>query len=177
MQRLTSGTSSAAAPIPTSISQAPEEFEPSVVREKENARGSWSTTYEASQSSSSSSTILIDSPLSAVQKPQIDVPKVLVKFENANIFAEMFAKDKSKLRTFSWQHFVQAMVDAGCSVTQGSGSTVTFGTGTRTIVFHQPHPEPKIDPVMLTFMGKRLRKWFGWDWDTFAVREEEDTKK
>ena len=62
------------------------------------------------------------------------------------------------------------MVDAGFSVTQGSGSAVSFKNERGVIVFHQPHPEPTIEPVVLLSMGKRLRKWFRWDKDVFATK-------
>lgn len=53
-------------------------------------------------------------------------------------------------------------------MTQSSGSAVSFKNDMGTIVFHQPHPDPTIDPIMLLSMGKRLRKWFGWDAGVFV---------
>jgi hypothetical protein len=96
--------------------------------------------------------------------------KVCVKAENLRLFAAMFPDGKEQtLRQFSWKHFLQAMVDAGFSVTQCSGSAVSFRANNQAIVFHQPHPETTIDPVILLSMGKRLRKWFGWSSDTFEL--------
>ena len=88
------------------------------------------------------------------------------------------------------------MIDAGCIVTQGSGSAVSFsraiaeaertdqsndilrykgGTsrinGSMTIVFHRPHPEPMIDPIMQQVFGKRLGKRFGWSMERFVEKQ------
>lgn len=74
-----------------------------------------------------------------------------------------------------WVNFVAAMVDAGFSGTHSGGSAVTFKDERRgggSIVFHRPHPESIIDDVMLRGMGKRLSKWFGFDKDSFAVRQD-----
>ena len=46
--------------------------------------------------------------------------------ENLSLFEAMFPTEKGATRSFSWQHFLQAMTDAGFSVTQGSGSAVSF---------------------------------------------------
>jgi hypothetical protein len=63
------------------------------------------------------------------------------------------------------------------SVKQGGGSAVIFENkgsikeqGTRgKIVFHKPHPVPKIDPIMLHAWGKRMTKWFGWHREFFVL--------
>ncbi|KXS98022.1 hypothetical protein AC578_8795 [Pseudocercospora eumusae] len=40
------------------------------------------------------------------------------------------------------------------------------------VVFHKPHPDPELDPIILHAMGKRLHKWFGRDRDSFVEREK-----
>jgi hypothetical protein len=65
------------------------------------------------------------------------------------------------------------MVDVGFSVTHRGGSAVSFKGDRGVIVFHRPHPEPNIDPVMLSSMGKRLRKWFDWGRDSFVARTKQ----
>lgn len=115
-------------------------------------------------------------------------PTIRVKPENLKVFAKMFpssASEYSKTGLIDWQHLEAAMVDAGLSATHSGGSAVTFVKkddggakqqhGGR-IVFHKPHPVAKIDPVLLQSMGKRMRKWFGWDRETFATDEEEGVK-
>ena len=44
--------------------------------------------------------------------------------------------------------------------------------GKSSIIFHRPHPDPTIDPIMLRTMGKRVRKWFGWEVESFVDVEE-----
>jgi len=39
------------------------------------------------------------------------------------------------------------------------------------IVFHKPHPSPKIEPVLSLAMGRRTRKWFGWEWEGFVLED------
>lgn len=34
-------------------------------------------------------------------------------------------------------------------------------------MFHKPHPSPILDKVMLSCMGKRMTRWFGWSAETF----------
>ncbi|KAK3686551.1 hypothetical protein LTR37_019721 [Vermiconidia calcicola] len=103
---------------------------------------------------------------------------VQVKAESFRIFTKMFPSDGQEAKGVEkWQQFVTAMVDAGCSAVHVGGSAVSFeqvagiSNGMkRTIVFHKPHPELNIDAKMLQIVGKRLRKWFGWDKETFVVR-------
>ncbi|KAK4543627.1 hypothetical protein LTR36_005272 [Oleoguttula mirabilis] len=105
--------------------------------------------------------------------------RIPVKAESLRIFAKMFPSSAAVVfkGAVRWQQFVTAMADAGCSATHTGGSAVSFdqcaSTGAGgTIVFHKPHPDPEVDAVMLQTMGKRLRKWFGWDADVFVEREK-----
>lgn len=114
------------------------------------------------------------------QGPQ---PLIHLKRENLTVLTHMFSTARDELkRAFTWQHFLNAMIDTGFSVEQGSGSAVSFkqqiqdvNTPERargSIVFHRPHPDPSIDPVILQSMEKRMRKWFGWHHDIFVEREK-----
>ena len=78
-----------------------------------------------------------------------------------------------------WAQLATAMPNAECFGQRVSGSVVSFtmprsrainGNGDR-IVFHKLHLEQEIDQVRLLSMGKRLRKWFGWDSEVFVERE------
>lgn len=86
----------------------------------------------------------------------------------------MFAGYGMAGRLTRWEHVVSALVDAGCSAVTGSGSAVTL-TDARNLrgptVFHRPHPDPSVDSIMLRSVGKQLRKWFGWDAETFSERK------
>lgn len=64
---------------------------------------------------------------------------------------------------------------AGFAATHSGGSAVHFNPVDDeggSIVFHKPHPDPNVEPIMLQTMGKRMRKWFGWDRDSFVEREK-----
>ena len=108
--------------------------------------------------------------------PIIAVEQLLcipVKHENIALLRAMFHSNNGNTRSFSWKHFLQAMVDAGFSVTQSSGSAVGFRNEKGYIVFHRPHPEPVIEPVVLFTMGKRMRRRFGWTAECFIELGEE----
>jgi hypothetical protein len=70
-----------------------------------------------------------------------------------------------------WDNFVQSMENAGCTARNGGGSIVSFEqeNGLGRIIFHRPHPEPKIDPIILQSMGRRLNRRFGWNRETFVL--------
>ncbi|KAK5694378.1 hypothetical protein LTR17_024859 [Elasticomyces elasticus] len=101
-------------------------------------------------------------------------PKLAVKPESKLVFDRMFSTS-TELADVSWDSFVAAMIDAGCSITPNGGSAFTFKDlrGSKaSIVYHRPHPDPTINPIMLRSMRYRLRKWFEWDVDTFVEREK-----
>ncbi|KAK4543630.1 hypothetical protein LTR36_005275 [Oleoguttula mirabilis] len=103
-------------------------------------------------------------------------PRIAVKANNLSMFKRMYPTEDAPAAkaSVSWQHFLQAMVDAGFAIAQSRGSAVMFSRDEGSIVFHRPHPEPTIGPVMLQVMGKRLRKWFGWDREVFVERARDD---
>ncbi|QDS69564.1 hypothetical protein FKW77_007963 [Venturia effusa] len=104
--------------------------------------------------------------------PQDEIISIQVDKSNYTLFTDMFpSPGEATKRSFKWNHFVSAMIDAGFIAEQGSGSAVRFSGNLGSISFHKPHPVPIIDPVMLHSMGKRMRKWFGWSRDVFEVRE------
>jgi HicA toxin of bacterial toxin-antitoxin, len=97
-----------------------------------------------------------------------------VKPENHKVFMTMYpskdaAEKPTKKSLLDWRKFVGAMTDAGFSASGSGGSAVTFAheTGGR-IIFHRPHPIAKVDPTMLAWFGKRLKKWFGMDRTCFV---------
>lgn len=98
-----------------------------------------------------------------------------VKPESLKVLKMMFASStQSTSGSVRWINLVQALADAGLVTTQASGSAVTFTSSDQgSINFHKPHPEPVVDGFMLRCMGKRLRKWFGWERDRFVLRAKE----
>lgn len=100
-------------------------------------------------------------------KPNIVVPK-----DSRTIFRSMFPLTVTEReQSVRWDDFVRAMQYTGMKAKNGGGSIVIFEeeTGTGKIVFHRPHPNPTIDPIMLQSMGRRMSKWFGWTRDTFVL--------
>lgn len=75
-----------------------------------------------------------------------------------------------KTGLIAWTAFAKAMVDAGFEATHTGGSAVTFRTNEGSISIHRPHPDPKLDNVMLHIIGKRMNRHFGWTYDSFCER-------
>ena len=63
------------------------------------------------------------------------------------------------------------MDNTGFKAKGGGGSIVVFEKegGVGKIIFYHPHPDLKIDLIMLQSMGRRMNKWFGWTRETFAL--------
>ncbi|KAI6892664.1 hypothetical protein KC334_g13254 [Hortaea werneckii] len=106
-----------------------------------------------------------------------------VNSESLRIFARILPSitETTFKGVVQWKQFVTAMTDAGFSATHTGGSAVSFERKARdgadgTIVFHKPHPDTEMDNLMLRMMGKRLKKWFGWDDGTFVEREKDASK-
>ncbi|KAI4847264.1 hypothetical protein E4T44_04609 [Aureobasidium sp. EXF-8845] len=121
-------------------------------------------------------------PTALVTPPKPCTPLILipVKHDNMTILHHMFPScGEESQRSFSWQHFLNAMIDAGFSVLQSQGSAITLRQdeerreGVRTIVVHRPHLSPTINPVMLRSIAKRMTKWFGWRRELFIERGKE----
>lgn len=105
-----------------------------------------------------------------IEDDHVNKLRVTVKKDNLNILVKLYPDSETK-GSVQWSNFVEAMVDAGFAVVQGSGSAVGFKYADgKMIVFHRPHPEPVVDPTMLQAYGKRLRKHFGWERHVFEER-------
>jgi hypothetical protein len=78
---------------------------------------------------------------------------------------------KERQKTIEWDAFVSAVDEIGFATSNGGGSIVLFvdRSNAGKTIFHRPHPEPKIDPMMLQSMGRRLNKWPGWHRELFAL--------
>lgn len=102
---------------------------------------------------------------------------IQVNRASIRVFSKMFSSSEDAGGLVKWQQVVTAMTDAGFAATHCGGSPVSFvpvedTPMTGAIVFHKPHPEPNVDAVMLHCMGKRLKKWFGWEMETFVERKK-----
>jgi hypothetical protein len=79
---------------------------------------------------------------------------------------------EERQKSVEWDIFVASMADAGFVAKNGGGSIVTFENervGGGKIIFHRPHPDPTIDPIMLQSMGRRMNRWFGWTREMFVL--------
>ncbi|KAK5694377.1 hypothetical protein LTR17_024858 [Elasticomyces elasticus] len=113
------------------------------------------------------------------QLAAVELPKIFVKSKSVELFDRMFTASVAESSDINWEELVAAMVDAGCAATPNGGSAVTFrqcSGGKSVIGFHRPH-DSNVNPVMLKAMGRRLRKRFDWDAETFVTREKEDGKE
>lgn len=115
--------------------------------------------------------------------------KVRIKSRAYDMLTLMFpATAEESAKGIEWDLFVHAMIDMGFSARNGGGSAVMFENGNLSaaaaaaegrggaagaaggkIIFHKPHPIPKIDPIMLHSMGRRMAKWFGWHRELFVL--------
>lgn len=87
------------------------------------------------------------------------------------VFSKMFCGESDVAgQGCDWDQFVLSMKDVGFSACSSTGSAVQFDLPDKgKIVFHKPHPVPKVDHIMLKAMGKRLKKWFGFGKETFTT--------
>ncbi|KAL5330279.1 hypothetical protein ACEPPN_003805 [Leptodophora sp. 'Broadleaf-Isolate-01'] len=104
------------------------------------------------------------------------VPKHAVKKRALDMISLMFPRTGAEsAKGIDWDPFVLAMSDLGFLAKNVGGSAITFERrasgkdGGGKIIFHKPHPNSKIDPIMLHSMGKRMTKWFGWERDLFVL--------
>jgi hypothetical protein len=115
----------------------------------------------------------VDSGQAANHSPLVSIP---VKQDSLSVFRKMFRTSKeSTTGTIKWTQLVQALTDAGLIATQAPGAGVAFtSSDSGSINFHKPHgAEPVVDPIMLRRMGKRLKKWFGWERECFVLRAKD----
>ena len=110
-------------------------------------------------------------------KEQPPATHLVLKAETVRVLTRMFpiTVEEHAAKPMEWRSFVIAMEDAGFTAIQSGGSAVTFMQtgGNGRIIFHRPHPIAKIDQVMLQGFGKRMRKWFGWERETFVCKKED----
>ncbi|KAI5360475.1 hypothetical protein Slin14017_G086500 [Septoria linicola] len=80
------------------------------------------------------------------------------------------ASNNAMRNELRWNVFLQAMADAGFAITEASGFAVSFANEEGSIVFHRPHPDPVLTPIMLHDIAKRMEKWFGWHMGRYTLR-------
>jgi hypothetical protein len=113
------------------------------------------------------------------QMLQIRVP---VPKKTRSILRQMFPDESDsevKCEDVPWDRFVLAMEQIGFVARHNGGSAVLFEPNSDCIwhpfggkiVFHRPHPDPTLMPLILKFMGKRMHKRFGWSAETFVLKK------
>ncbi|KID83354.1 hypothetical protein MGU_09352 [Metarhizium guizhouense ARSEF 977] len=104
----------------------------------------------------------------------VNVATIKVAKQSLDVFHLMFPDKDGAAKDVTWDRFVHAMADARFTARNNGGSHVSFKQrdGEGRIVFHRPHPVPKIDPVMLRVMAQRMAKRFGWRRELFVLRDD-----
>lgn len=73
-----------------------------------------------------------------------------------------------------WKDFRHATAMAGYEPHKLYGSAWQFQSPASTIIFHEPHPNPKIPIWQARRIGRRLSRAFGWDVSTFVLKDKLD---
>ncbi|KXT06536.1 hypothetical protein AC578_6104 [Pseudocercospora eumusae] len=102
--------------------------------------------------------------------------RIQVSSNTMDIVHRMFVTyGKHMTGSVRWNVFVAALEDAGLAAEHDNGgSEVTFRDvkrGKGSIVFHAPHPDPRINPICMRAYGKRLQRQLGWSYELFVERE------
>ncbi|KAJ7184451.1 hypothetical protein C8R46DRAFT_1064102 [Mycena filopes] len=76
-----------------------------------------------------------------------------------------------------WAEFERAMKRIGFGISQTAGSSVRFDPPAKSahpITFHRPHPDAILTPIMLRWIGARLKRCYGWTTETFNRAPEDE---
>jgi hypothetical protein len=98
------------------------------------------------------------------------ITRIKVSPRSKRILLRMFPSSIEEFGEGSlhWNKFVEARKNAGFAAVNSSGSAVVFiKDGQGRIVFHRPRPADIINQIMLRSWGRRMKKWFHWDRETF----------
>ncbi|KAG2015712.1 hypothetical protein CC2G_008956 [Coprinopsis cinerea AmutBmut pab1-1] len=76
-----------------------------------------------------------------------------------------------------WETFLKLMREMGFEYDPSTaGSSVRFDPPDkrdRSITIHKPHPDPTLNPIMLRNIGKRLKRYYGWNEEDFIKQTQE----
>ncbi|MCJ1238935.1 hypothetical protein MMC14_006927 [Varicellaria rhodocarpa] len=130
------------------------------------------------------------------REEDVNVPSYfLKKRKSERVVSLLFPEASEDVQgSLSWEDFKGFMADIGFSAVHRGGSEWTFKTGEpaggrggetvnndatiavgvkRSIVIHQPHPEPKMNAILLQRIGRRFSRRFGWERGDFAMEVDE----
>lgn len=120
-------------------------------------------------------------PAPVPPEPPLETPKIRVKKRAYEMLSHMYPNNgESSSNGIEWDTFVHAMNDMGFSARSKGGSAVVFDkeniregeSRCGKIIFHRPHPESKIDAVILWGMGRRMGRRFGWGRGGFVMGDK-----
>ncbi|KAI1470128.1 uncharacterized protein F4812DRAFT_315322 [Daldinia caldariorum] len=112
------------------------------------------------------------------EEPTPEPTQIPVDSRSLKVFQTLFFKPTttSSPGEIPWAEFLHAMASTDMySIVKLYGSIWQFHRrqGDRTkIQFHEPHPRGKIRFIMARRYGRRLSRAFGWDVDTFVLKEK-----
>jgi hypothetical protein len=105
-------------------------------------------------------------PIAAVKKGTLEILRAL-----------FLARERAT--EVAWDKFRDAMEKVGFTARRNGGSAFLFEPSGESkwfvrgkISIHRPHPGSTIDSVMLLCIGKRMKKWFGWNKESFEQEKK-----
>ena len=106
------------------------------------------------------------------------LPKIPVRKKALSTFSALFGKpiDNSiPSGGIPWIDFRKAMVNIGFSAEKLQGSAWLFKKPeeSRSIIFHEPHPESKLSVKLARRIARRLQRRFGWTAESFELASME----
>lgn len=119
-----------------------------------------------------------DSAPTAPEKPVTEdaetVPQIGVDARALKTFRNLFFNPNVSATPgeIPWKEFRHAMATAGFEPHKLYGSAWQFQSPASTMIFHEPHPNPKIPIWQARRMGRRLSRALGWDIGTFVLRDK-----
>lgn len=112
----------------------------------------------------------------AVNEPDVS-PKTIfqVKKRASKAFQTLF-HSTTEYSELAWADFLYAMTSIGFTAEKLYGSVWLFQPNTvhleRSIQFHEPHMRGKMPHVMARLLGRRLNRAYGWDGETFVLKDD-----
>jgi hypothetical protein len=121
--------------------------------------------------------LAIPSPAEAFDDMDDEVAQTIsVDSRSLKVFRSLFftPDTSSQPGEIPWRDFVRAMMAAGFSAQKLRGSIWEFHSESASILFHEPHPHPKLPYTSARRIGRRLFRAYGWRSETFVLRGQSE---
>ena len=148
--------------------------QPTPARIKVKSRGIAATTTETTE------TLAPDTKKDDDLPKVLTLPKIPVRKKALSTFSVLFGKPidgNTPSGEVPWIDFRKAMVNVGFCAEKLQGSAWLFkkpeDSGSRSIIFHEPHPESKLCVKWARRFARRLQRRFGWTVESFVLTEGE----